>query len=47
MFLNVPYSRSYERLFVALTTALVAVNAEPVLTFDLSEVGEGRLRRIA
>jgi len=46
VFLNVPYSRSYERLFVAITTALVTVNAEPVLTFDISEVGEGRLRRI-
>lgn len=46
VFLNVPYSGSYERLFVAISTALVVVNAEPVLTFDISEVGEGRLRRI-
>lgn len=46
VFLNIPYSRSYERLFVALTAALVTVNAETVLTFDISEVGEGRLRRI-
>lgn len=46
VFLNIPYSPSYERLFVAMTTALVTVNAEPVLTFDISEVGEGRLRRI-
>lgn len=46
VFLNVPYSPSYERLLVALTTALVTVGAEPLLTFDISEVGEGRLRRI-
>ncbi len=46
VFLNIPYSASYERLFVAMTTALVTVNAEPVLTFDISEVGEGRLHRI-
>ncbi|MES1194887.1 MAG: hypothetical protein ABUL65_03260, partial [Opitutus sp.] len=33
-------------MFIALTTALVTVGAEPLLTFDIAEVGEGRLRRI-
>jgi hypothetical protein len=46
VFLNVPYSRSYERLLVALTTSIVVLGRKPRLTFDLVEVGEGRLRRI-
>jgi hypothetical protein len=46
VFLNIPYSRSYERLMVALTTAVIVTEAEPMLTFKLVEVGEGRLRRI-
>ncbi len=46
VFLNVPYSRSYERLLVALTTAIVVMGRKPRLTFDIPEVGEGRLRRI-
>ncbi len=46
VFFNVPYSRSYERLLVALTVAAVAMGRVPRLTFDVPEVGEGRLRRI-
>jgi hypothetical protein len=45
-FLNVPYSRSYEKLLVALTAALVAVGRVPRLTFQIPEGGDGRLRRI-
>jgi hypothetical protein len=46
VFLNVPYSRSYERLLVALTTAVIVTGAEPMLTFRVIEAGEGRLKRI-
>jgi hypothetical protein len=46
VFLNVPYSRSYERTLVALTAALVAVGRVPRLTFQIPESGQGRLRRI-
>ncbi|HUG11991.1 MAG TPA: hypothetical protein VMM36_13305 [Opitutaceae bacterium] len=46
VFLNVPYNRSYEHLLVVLTAALVAVGRVPRLTFQVPEVGEGRLRRI-
>jgi len=46
VFLNVPYSPSYERMLVALTAALVAVGAMPRLTFQVPDGGEGRLNRI-
>jgi hypothetical protein len=46
VFLNVPYSSSYERMLVALTAALVAVGAVPQLTFQVADGGEGRLKRI-
>ena len=46
VFLNVPYSPSYERMLVALTAALVAVRAMPRLTFQVPDGGEGRLKRI-
>lgn len=46
VFLNVPYSRSYEKTLVALTAALVAVGRAPQLTFQIPDGGEGRLRRI-
>ena len=46
IFLNVPYSRSYERTLVALTAALVSVGAVPQLTFQIPDGGQGRLRRI-
>jgi len=46
VFLNVPYNRSYERMLVALTAALVAVGRVPKLTFQIPDGGQGRLRRI-
>ena len=46
VFLNVPYSPSYERILVALTAALVVLRRVPRLTFQIPEGGQGRLRRI-
>src|SRR4051812_36698161 len=46
VFLNVPYSPSYEKLLVALTAALVAVGRRPRLTFEIADGGQGRFRRI-
>lgn len=46
VFLNVPYSRSYEPLLVALTSALVALHRVPRLTLQIPDAGQGRLRRI-
>jgi hypothetical protein len=46
VFLNVPYSSSYERLLVALTAALVALGRVPQLTFQIPDGGQGRMKRI-
>jgi hypothetical protein len=46
VFLNVPFDRSYERLFVALIAALVALGRAPRCVLELPEIGEGRLSRI-
>lgn len=46
IFLNVPYSSSYEKLLVALTAAILAVGRVPRLTFQVRDGGQGRLRRI-
>lgn len=46
VFLNVPYDASYEKLLVALTAALIAVGRDPLLTFQIPDGGQGRLRRI-
>lgn len=46
VFLNIPYSASYEKLLVALTAALVAVGRVPQLTFQIPDGGQGRLQRI-
>ena len=46
VFLNIPYSASYERIFVALTVALVALGRIPRLTFEVADGGQGRLKRI-
>lgn len=46
VFLNVPYDRSYEKILLALTAALVALGRTPRLTFQVPETGDGRLSRI-
>ncbi len=46
VFLNVPYSASYEKILVALTAALIAVGSRPRLTFEIADGGQGRLKRI-
>jgi hypothetical protein len=46
VFLNVPFDRSYERLFVALIAALVAIGRKPRCVLELPEQGQGRLTRL-
>jgi hypothetical protein len=46
VFLNLPYSQSYEKILIALTAAVVAIGRTPALTFKVPEGGQGRLRRI-
>ena len=46
VFLNVPFDRAYESLFVALVGTLVFVRMRPRCVLEVRETGEGRLARI-
>lgn len=46
VFLNVPYDRGYERLFLALIAALLALGRKPRCTLELPDFGQGRPDRI-
>lgn len=46
VFLNVPFDRAYEPLFIALIAALVSIGRIPRSVLEVSEQGQGRLRRI-
>ena len=46
VFLNVPFDQSYESLFVALITTLVALGRTPRSVLEVPEQGDGRLARI-
>jgi hypothetical protein len=46
VFLNIPYDRRYEPLFIALVAALLALGRKPRCTLELSDRGQGRPSRI-
>lgn len=46
MFLNVPYDRPYERLFVAFVAGLTVLGLRPRCLLEIVERCEGRLQRI-
>jgi len=46
VFLNLPLDKSYERLFVAMISALVAIGRTPRCVLEVPEQGDGRLARI-
>lgn len=46
VFLNVPFDKSYEPLFVALISVLVALGRTPRCVLEVPEQGDGRLVRI-
>jgi len=46
VFLNVPFDRDYEPLFVALISALAALGRTPRSVLEVPEQGDGRLARI-
>jgi len=46
VFLNVPYDRAYERLFVALVAVLIVLGRKPRCTLELPDFGQGRPDRI-
>jgi hypothetical protein len=46
VFLNVPFDRKYEPLFVALVTGLVALRRRPRCVLEIPDGGGGRIARI-
>ena len=46
VFLNLPFDESYEKLFVALISAIVAIGRTPRCVLEVPEQGQGRLSRI-
>lgn len=46
VFINIPFDKSYERSFVALISALLAIGRIPRSVLCMSESGQGRLERI-
>jgi hypothetical protein len=46
VFINAPFDRSYEPLFVTLVGTLVFLGQEPHCVLEIREAGEGRLARI-
>jgi hypothetical protein len=46
VFLNVPFDRAYEPLFVALVAALTALGRTPRCVLEIPDHGQGRLNRI-
>jgi hypothetical protein len=46
VFLNFPYDASYERVFLALLAVLLSLGRKPRCTFEIADVGQGRVSRI-
>ena len=46
VFLNVPFDRAYEPMFVALVGTLVMLSHDPRCVLEIPETGDGRLSRI-
>ena len=46
VFLNVPFDRGYEPIFIALIASLMAIGRTPRSVLEIAETGQGRLRRI-
>ena len=46
VFINVPFDKAYEPLFVALISSLIAVGRTPCYVLQVAEQGEGQLSRI-
>lgn len=46
VFLNTPYDRKYQSLFVTLVGTLVCLGQKPRCVLEISETGQGRLFRI-
>ena len=46
VFLNVPFDKGFERLFVSLVAAIVAIGRTPRCVLEIPERGQGRINRI-
>ena len=46
VFINTPYDRAYEPLFVTLVTSLICLGLKPRSVLEIRESGQGRLARI-
>jgi hypothetical protein len=46
VFLNVPFDKRYEPLFVALIAGLVAIGRKPRCVLEIPDAGEGRRKRL-
>ena len=46
VFLNVPFDRSYEKIFIALIAALVSLGRVPHSVLEIPDMGQGRMSRI-
>jgi hypothetical protein len=46
VFINVPFDKAYEPLFVALIVGLVAMRRVPRSVLEITETGQGRLQRL-
>ena len=46
VFLNVPFDKGYEHLFVALIASIVSLGRKPRCVLEIAEQGQGRLPRI-
>ncbi len=46
VFLNVPYSPAYEPVFIALTTSLVTLGRNPRVAAEISDQGQGRIKKL-
>lgn len=46
VFLNVPFDAAYEKQFLALLCALIALGRKPRCVLEIPEMGQGRLARI-
>jgi hypothetical protein len=46
VFLNVPFDRTYEPLFVALIAVLISIGRKPRCVLEIPDLGVGRLARI-
>ncbi len=46
VFLNVPFDKRYEPIFLGLVTGLVSLGLKPRSVIEIPDSGEGRMKRL-